>query len=93
MSKYISKASPIRAIKWTGENVDEMIRFLGDCYLASNGNFIFFKRGRLTSVEVAGTCGICGVGNYIIDDSIFTAKKASDFEKDYMEFEEENENV
>ena len=87
---YISKAEPIRAIKWTGDNIDDVINFLGNSYISSNGTYVFFNRGKLTKIGVAGTCGICAVGNYIADIGIFTTREASDFEKEYMEFNEED---
>lgn len=89
MSNYISVANPIRAIKWTGDNIDDVMDFLGNCYIASNKTYVFFKRGKVSAFEKVGTCGICEVGNYIIDDVIFTSKLASDFEENYMELVEE----
>ena len=87
MSKsYHTKPQNIRAVKWTGDNVEEVKEFLGEAFLSSTNKFTCF-RNRTDYYSPTGLAFFVMKGNYIYtEDGIkFWQKTAREFEDMYEE--------
>lgn len=90
MSKnYRTKPQNIKAVKWTGENVEEVKEFLKERYIANTEDHVFFHQ--YDHVSSIGLARFATKGDYIFtkDGNLFERKKDKDFEEVY---EEVNEN-
>lgn len=91
MSKnYRMKPQNIIAVKWTGDNVEEVKEFLGKAFLSATKEFICF-RSRADYYSQTGLAFFAMKGDYIYteDGARFSKKTALEFEDVY---EEVNEN-
>lgn len=91
MSKnYRTKPQNIKAVKWTGDNTEEIKEFLGEAFLSTSYEFICF-RNRANFISSTGLAFFAMIGDYIYmeDDGKFWKKTAREFEDVY---EEVNEN-
>ena len=91
MSKnYRTKPQNIKAVKWTGDNVEEVKEFLGEAFLSATNEFICF-RSRADYYSSTGLAFFVMNGDYIYtEDGVkFWKKTAREFEDVY---EEVNEN-
>jgi hypothetical protein len=79
--KFIKKPDVVEAIQWTGNNLAEVIKILGDCY---GGNPI---GDNLRVCNTLGICQIAELNDWILKDEfghLCCAYKPDDFKKIYI---------
>lgn len=83
---YCPVNTQIRAIQWTGDNLEEVKEFLGDAYIDFNGNTIRFGHDPTHELDNLATVASCGYYIYSIKHGKFFRRMDPDrFEKLYEE--------
>lgn len=89
--RYRLKPNDVRAIEWTGENLDEVIEFLGDAYICNSGDLVVFHYNAKFHSR-SGMSLFASNGMYIFtsDGDHFDRMRKNDFEEKYESCEGEN---
>lgn len=90
--RYRLKPNDVKAIEWTGENLSEVIEFLGDAYICASGDLVVFHHNAKFH-SMSGMSLFATVGTYIFtsDGVRFDRMRKNEFEEKYELCEGENE--
>ena len=88
--QYQRKPELIEALQWTGENVEEMIEFLGgnaaaEGFSAGNDNFQMYNNKLFLIIE--GYTDPVSIGNYVKKDEGYRQLTKIFFEDKYQEYQ------
>ena len=89
---YRLKPNDVKAIEWTGENLSEVIEFLGDAYICASGDLVVFHHNSKFH-SMSDMSLFANVGTYIFtsDGVRFDRMRKNEFEEKYELCEGENE--
>lgn len=81
---YHPKPSNVKAVKWTGANIEEVKELLKDALISVTEDQVFFHP-HADHISSIGLARFATKGDYIFtkDDNLFERKKAKEFEEMY----------